>query len=889
MKNKISDVILKSIAVFMVMLGFALTRCKMPEDPPPPPPPKDTVINIVAIQGITVPTNGGTPVTAITENEQYNGTITWSPDHSTFAASTQYTATITLTAKNGYTFTGLSSATINGQNAKVSNNTGVAVTLSYTFPATSSKRVTSIAIKTQPAKMTYKHSDKLDLTGLVVTLTYDDTSTENVASASFTVKSIIANPAQNASLVYSTHNRQPVTITYGNLSPLTTDNLIVSKASGIWVNTAVNTTYTPTLTLGDLTLPTGYVFTVPTTTKLYAGNSQSFAATYTNPDGNYETANGNITVNVAKSGPASWPTASAITYGTILSASILSGGDTTAGSFAWTNNTIFPAVINSGCSVTFTPFDTANYAVTTGMVAITVNKAVGEVAKTPTLSGYAHNGILINAVISATGQSIEYGISTSNNANTATWQSGLVFTGLNTGTTYYIFARTLESANYNTGTASGSLQVTTRLSNVLTVTDTSEWNNALTLIANFGSGTANTPQTYTITISGNIWVSGSTNPSFGSVSNVIVTLNGNGKLSLSSNGNMIRVNNNQTLIIDSANIILQGRSGSSNNNTSLIYCSGTLELQNGIISGNTASVSTSGSSSSSYSYGGGVYVSGTGTFNMKGGIISGNTTTALAYYVYSHAYSYGGGVYVGGAFNMTGGTISGNTASADGNLSSYSYGGGVYVGGTFNMTGGNISGNTSLTLGVADGSLSCGGGVYLRTNSTFTMTGGTISDNMSNSYNINESSTYGYGGGGGVYASGNFIMKGGIICGNTASSENSYHYYSCGGGVNVNGTNSTFTMTGGVISGNTATNYGGGVYFTNNFIKTGGIIYGSDASSTDKNTAMQLSRGHAVYYAIEGLSPAFYRSTTINEDENLYSTAPLPANSGQTLNGWTKW
>jgi hypothetical protein len=39
----------------------------------------NAVINIAAIQGVTAPATGGTPVSAITENAQYSGTVTWSP------------------------------------------------------------------------------------------------------------------------------------------------------------------------------------------------------------------------------------------------------------------------------------------------------------------------------------------------------------------------------------------------------------------------------------------------------------------------------------------------------------------------------------------------------------------------------------------------------------------------------------------------------------------------------------------------------------------------------------------------------------------------------------------------------------------------------------------
>ncbi len=70
--------------------------------------PTDTVITISAISGVTVPAIETTPATSITENEQYTGTISWSPEvNGTFAASTVYTTTISLTEKPGYTLKGV--------------------------------------------------------------------------------------------------------------------------------------------------------------------------------------------------------------------------------------------------------------------------------------------------------------------------------------------------------------------------------------------------------------------------------------------------------------------------------------------------------------------------------------------------------------------------------------------------------------------------------------------------------------------------------------------------------------------------------------------------------------------------------------------------------------
>jgi hypothetical protein len=70
------------------------------------------VINIAAISGVTAPVSGAEPVTAITETAQYTGTVSWKnardeSDIETFAAKTVYTATIILTAKTGFTLTGV--------------------------------------------------------------------------------------------------------------------------------------------------------------------------------------------------------------------------------------------------------------------------------------------------------------------------------------------------------------------------------------------------------------------------------------------------------------------------------------------------------------------------------------------------------------------------------------------------------------------------------------------------------------------------------------------------------------------------------------------------------------------------------------------------------------
>jgi hypothetical protein len=68
--------------------------------------------------------------------------------------------------------------------------------------------------------------------------------------------------------------------------------------------------------------------------------------------------------------------------------------------------------------------------------------------------------------------------------------------------------------------------------------------------------------------------------------------------------------------------------------------------------------------------------------------------------------------------------------------------------------------------------------------------------------------------------------------------------------------NGTFMMVGGTISGNTASS-GGGVYAYQGINKTGGIIYGSDGGGNSNIATNGDGYGHAVY----GPSTTFRDST----------------------------
>jgi hypothetical protein len=149
--------------------------------------------------------------------------------------------------------------------------------------------------------------------------------------------------------------------------------LSVNKAEGTFTaHAAVNTTYSPTLTLGSLSLTNGYVFNAPTTQLTVANNGQTFAATFTDPSGNYEAASGSITVNVAKGTPMP-PAAISATYTSTLRLSNLSLPD----GYVWDNPNITLSVgDNQRFAATFFDWN-GNYNTTSGLVTVNVAKATG--------------------------------------------------------------------------------------------------------------------------------------------------------------------------------------------------------------------------------------------------------------------------------------------------------------------------------------------------------------------------------------------------------------------------------------------------------------------------------------------------------------------------------
>jgi hypothetical protein len=186
----------------------------------------------------------------------------------------------------------------------------------------------------------------------------------------------------------------------------------------------------------------------------------------------------------------------------------------------------------------------------------------------------------------------------------------------------------------------------------LNVADLTTWNDAINTIK---TGPNNAE--YIINISGIVGVPGVSAVTFGTKTGISVQLRGSGKLFLTSQGRLIQVGANQTVIIGEeggAGPALEGLKAGQNgmsldNNQPVIYVYGSnalLQLKSGTISGNTAS-----------GFGGGVRTDNSGTFTMSGGTISGNTASGLG----------GGGVHAySGAFTKAGGgIIYGNDAAAE--------------------------------------------------------------------------------------------------------------------------------------------------------------------------------------------------------------------------------
>ena len=149
-------------------------------------------------------------------------------------------------------FSGLTSNTTYYFFAKVEAATNYAETISTGVAITTpEKEVSSISIKTQPAKLAYTSGQTLDLSGLSVQVSYSDNTSKTIG---WDANKLTADPAQGTVLTVTGHSGKTVTISYGGKTAKT-DALTVGKAE----QAALSITGKPT------TVYNGDTFTLTTT------------------------------------------------------------------------------------------------------------------------------------------------------------------------------------------------------------------------------------------------------------------------------------------------------------------------------------------------------------------------------------------------------------------------------------------------------------------------------------------------------------------------------------------------------------------------------------------------------------------------------------------------
>jgi uncharacterized repeat protein (TIGR01451 family) len=298
--------------------------------------------------------------------------------------------------------------------------------------------------------------------------------------------------------------------------------------------------------------------------------------------------------------------------------------------------------------------------------------------------------------------------------------------------------------------------------------------------------------------------------------------------------------------------------------------SATLQLNNDVVTGNTANGDTSAGSNPD---GGGIF--NNGTLAVVGGSISGNTAT-ITDTGSAYARAQGGGIFNNGSLSLSSGvSVTNNTANATGNTGSALATGGGIVNtntGTAAITGGSITSNTASTTTAGGYSLSQAGGIF-NNGSTLTLTGVSINGNHVTATNTAGSYRSTVAEGGGLFneSSGTVNVMGGSISNNVASTTATsttggfFSSQAHGGGMfnrghlslsNVTNNSNQATATNTVNSTTSASTRpearGAGLYndTTGNATISGGSVNSNQATATGTSTA--LGNGSFGAYASGG-------------------------------------
>jgi uncharacterized repeat protein (TIGR02543 family) len=405
---------------------------------PPVEPPAIEIVNDINIT-VTQPVTGGVPMASVS-GASYTGTVSWAPGDNPFVGGVEYTATITITARQYYSFAPELTATVNGNDAAIIDITESALTLSYQFPPT--RTVTGIAIANQP-KVSYIHGDTLDLSGMVVRFTYNDASTEDFTHDEFASRGITVSLAHGTALSRSAHNNSTVTVTYGSFAQtiaLTVSPKVMTfTVDPIGVQPYTGSAVTPTVTVKDgattLTLTADY--TVSYNNNTNAGN----ATVNVTGAGNYLGSTGSQTFVISAHAttftiddiPAQTYNGSPHTPTVTVKAGAVTLTLTTDYTVSYTNNT------NAGLAgVTIT--GAGNYADSAGSATFTINPKVMTFA-VDTIAAQQYTGIdhepavTVRDGTTALTLNTDYTVAYTNNVNAGTATATITGKGNYAGST----------------------------------------------------------------------------------------------------------------------------------------------------------------------------------------------------------------------------------------------------------------------------------------------------------------------------------------------------------------------------------------------------------------------------------------------------------------------
>jgi len=138
-----------SVALALIA-GLVMFGCD--NDPPDNKKPANKVIDLFTIPGVTPPAYTETPVTFIGENDQYTGTVSWEGEmeNGKFGSETEYKATITLTAKTGFTLTGIPAGVFTVAGATSTTHAANSGLVTAVFPPTGDIAPVAVSIKAIP-------------------------------------------------------------------------------------------------------------------------------------------------------------------------------------------------------------------------------------------------------------------------------------------------------------------------------------------------------------------------------------------------------------------------------------------------------------------------------------------------------------------------------------------------------------------------------------------------------------------------------------------------------------------------------------------------------------------------------------------------------------------